>query len=71
KLSTGCSVAGWGSKSTESELTPATLQGVDAVVMKDAKCLRKRNDTYQYYDASTMMWRGGGSEDKQKLCKGL
>ncbi|CAM4628831.1 unnamed protein product [Lepidochelys olivacea] len=44
------------------------LQGVDAVVMKDAKCLRKRNDTYQYYDASTMMWRGG-SEDKQKLCK--
>ncbi|CAM5153696.1 unnamed protein product [Eretmochelys imbricata] len=43
--------------------------GVDAVVMKDAKCLRKCNDTYQYYDASTMMW-GGGSEDKQKLCKG-
>ncbi|CAM5096186.1 unnamed protein product [Natator depressus] len=40
--------------------------GVDAVVMKDAKRLRKRNDTYQYYDASKMMCVWGGIRRRTK-----
>uniref|UniRef100_A0A8C3FX42 Peptidase S1 domain-containing protein n=1 Tax=Chrysemys picta bellii TaxID=8478 RepID=A0A8C3FX42_CHRPI len=58
KPGTLCSVAGWGRTSPESESTPTKLQEVDVVVMKDAKCLRKRNGTYQYYKSSTMMYVG-------------
>ncbi|XP_039354022.1 mast cell protease 1A-like [Mauremys reevesii] len=53
-----CSIAGWGSTSTESASTPAKLQEVDVVVMQDAACPRRPNGPYHDYNSSTMMCVG-------------
>uniref|UniRef100_A0A8C3RWA0 Peptidase S1 domain-containing protein n=1 Tax=Chelydra serpentina TaxID=8475 RepID=A0A8C3RWA0_CHESE len=50
KPGTVCSVAGWGRTSTESDLTPGTIQEVEVVVMKDK--------------ASTMMCVGNPKTNK-------
>ncbi|XP_044840908.1 mast cell protease 1A-like [Mauremys mutica] len=59
-----CSVAGWGSTSTESESYPATLQEVDVEVLEDAACLRNPKGSYCHYNTSTMMCVGDSAYDK-------
>ncbi|KAM9121575.1 granzyme H-like [Pangshura tecta] len=53
-----CSIAGWGSTSTESASIPARLQEVDMVVMPDATRPKKPNGPYHDYKASTMICVG-------------
>uniref|UniRef100_A0A8C0GWH1 Peptidase S1 domain-containing protein n=1 Tax=Chelonoidis abingdonii TaxID=106734 RepID=A0A8C0GWH1_CHEAB len=52
---TVCSVAGWGRTSAHNQLTSATLQETDVVVMQDAECPRDPDGIYHNYNASTMI----------------
>ncbi|KAM7150592.1 mast cell protease 1A-like [Macrochelys suwanniensis] len=64
KPGTVCSVAGWGSTSTESDSSPEKLQEVDVVVMADAACPRIPNGPYRKYNTTSMMCVGDPKKGK-------
>nr|XP_006134405.1 mast cell protease 1A-like [Pelodiscus sinensis] len=59
---TRCSVAGWGSLSTDGKLLPIALREVNVVVIPDDACPTDPYGPYHYYNHRTMMCVGNPAE---------
>ncbi|KAM7150771.1 cathepsin G-like isoform 1-T1 [Macrochelys suwanniensis] len=59
-----CSVTGWGRTSAHSAKGSDVLREVDVAVLEDYVCLRKPDQHYRYYNASTMLCAGDPKQGK-------